>query len=276
LNIVLTLCSAASLDVRYIAMRKVRTILIFIFQNSLHVFLLKLMTYFITNPSACRLYAKCHGWQETLANFFVKIRRSSLAHILPHRSSSHEVLSSYTKNQSLNSSQDSSNLINTNDTPLQSPLIPTFNITLNTDDSAQTTTETNLTKTYAASLQSLTSNSAATSMELLPTNKDSTDYSNDTIMTPPLSTSASREDLLSLLKTEDSNNNPTGRVRIHSDSSPLLLQTSTDTSMIQPYDDKESYEKHKQLGCALRKFLGWIIVLVCSKHQSFGIEISQN
>ena len=32
LNIVLTLCSAASLDVRYIAMRKVRTMLIFIFK----------------------------------------------------------------------------------------------------------------------------------------------------------------------------------------------------------------------------------------------------
>ena len=223
------------------------------------------MTYFISNSSACRLYAKCYGWQETLANFFVKIRRSSLAHILPHRSSSHEILSSYTKTQRLNSSSESSNLMNTNDTPLQSPIIPTFNITLNTDDSAETTTETNLTKTYASSLQSLTSNSAATSMELLPINKDASDYPNETIMTPPLSTSASREDLLSLLKTENSSNNSTGRVRIHSDSSTFLLQTSTDTSMIQPYDDEKSYKEEKQLGSALRKFLGWIFALVCSK-----------
>ncbi|CAF4300085.1 unnamed protein product, partial [Rotaria magnacalcarata] len=51
------LCSAASLDVRYVAMRK-------------------LMSCFIAHPSVCRSYIKSHGWQETLAHFFVKFPRS--------------------------------------------------------------------------------------------------------------------------------------------------------------------------------------------------------
>ena len=74
------------------------------------------MTYFITHPAACCLYAKCYGWQETLAHFFVKTRRSSLAPLLPHHhTSSPNILSPCTKDQSLNSSQESSNSINTND-----------------------------------------------------------------------------------------------------------------------------------------------------------------
>lgn len=35
------------------------------------------MHFFIAHPSACRLYAKSSGWHETLAHFFVRIRRST-------------------------------------------------------------------------------------------------------------------------------------------------------------------------------------------------------
>ncbi|CAF1331676.1 unnamed protein product, partial [Didymodactylos carnosus] len=60
LNIILTLCSAASLDVRYVAMRK-------------------LMSCFIAHPTACKAYSKCYGWHETLAHFFIKTRHRSLS-----------------------------------------------------------------------------------------------------------------------------------------------------------------------------------------------------
>jgi PleD family two-component response regulator len=213
------------------------------------------MAYFITHPSACRLFAKCHGWQETLANFFVRTRRSSVAQIPSHRSSSHDVLAPYRKDQSLTSSQET----NTNDNSLQEASISTFDIIVETDDSTQT---------YASSKQSLAPKSISVSMEQLTNSKDSaTDnrrYSNDTIITPPQSTSASREDLLSLLKTEHSYDNINGRVRNNSDSSPSMIRSTTDISMILLIEDKKSHGKRRRLGPALRQFLGWLIALVKS------------
>ena len=45
-----------------------------------------MMTYFFVQPSACVLYARCQGWQETLAHFFVRsysnAARRSLDHFL--------------------------------------------------------------------------------------------------------------------------------------------------------------------------------------------------
>jgi len=59
------------------------------------------MRYFIDRPSACCSYAKCSGWQETLAHFFVKTRRPSLAQIFSSRSSSQDHLSDSMKNRPL-------------------------------------------------------------------------------------------------------------------------------------------------------------------------------
>jgi hypothetical protein len=221
------------------------------------------MTYFISQPLACRSYAKCHGWQETLAHFFVKTRRSSLAQLLPHRNSSQDVLLTYIKDQSLDSSQESSILINTtNNNNQQLTLTPSiFDISPNLDEvSTEKQIDIDLTQTCVSSEQSLTSNSADISMDILTNNKDSTSdihgYSNDTIMTPPLSISTSREDLLSLLKIENSNDNLIGIVRNNSDLSSPLPRTTTSPSTTQFYHDNERNEELKRFSSALRELLG--------------------
>ncbi|CAF1245717.1 unnamed protein product [Adineta ricciae] len=81
LNVVLTLCSAGSINVRFISMRK-------------------LMAFFLSHENACHLYAKCHGWQETLAHFFVQTRRL-MSHV--HHNSSPAILSLDTQVQRLSS-----------------------------------------------------------------------------------------------------------------------------------------------------------------------------
>ncbi len=58
------------------------------------------MACFIANPIICRAYAKCHGWQETFAHYFIKSRRQSL--------------SLYHKDSSIDSGRESSNDTNSN------------------------------------------------------------------------------------------------------------------------------------------------------------------
>jgi len=221
------------------------------------------MTYFISHPLACRSYAKCHGWQETLAHFFVKTRRPSLAQLLPNRRSSNDILSTYIKDQSLNSSQESSILINTSDNNQPLTLTPSiFDILPNSDDVTPEKqiqiVDIDLTQTCVSS-----SNSADTSMDILTNNRRSTSdihrYSNDTIMTPPLSISTSREDLLSLLKKESSNDNLVGIIRNNSDLSSPLPRTTTSPSTTQFYHDKKRNEELKRFSSALRELLGWLI-----------------
>ena len=182
------------------------------------------MKYFINHPSACRLYAKCYGWQETLAHFFVKIRRSSVAHVFPYRSSSQDILSPSTKDQSLDSSHESSNLLNSSD-----PTKPTFDITINPDDSLS---------------------------EKQIDNKDFSSYSNDRIITPPLSIVDSREDLLSSLKTENSNENLLDMRRFHSDPSSPLPRSTTNTSTKQTDYQKENNPHYTEIISELKKVLG--------------------
>ncbi|CAF1301146.1 unnamed protein product [Didymodactylos carnosus] len=59
-NVVLTLCSTGSLDVRYAAIRK-------------------LMTCFTAHNNTLETYSKCDGWHETLAHFLIQTRRRSLS-----------------------------------------------------------------------------------------------------------------------------------------------------------------------------------------------------
>lgn len=227
------------------------------------------MTYFIGNPTACRLYAKCSGWQETLAHFFVKVRRPSLALILSQRSLSEDILSSDIKDQSLDSSQGSSSHMNTSDNyqPLRSAP-PIFDLSPNPDDAfsekqiqkvIQSTinnerSDLEMTPTFISS-----PNSVNTLMDIFVNNKESTSdfngYTSETIITPPQSVSTSREDLVSLLKTDNSNDNHTGMTRNDSSVSSPLPRTTTSPSTIQLYNSTEINEEHKRLSLALREFL---------------------
>jgi len=200
LNVVLTLCSSASLDVRYVAMRK-------------------LMSCFIAHPSLCRSYTRCHGWQETLAHFFVKSSR---------RSTSTEA-SANKQDRSVDSGRGSSNatLI---DHPTTSVLIPprVFETSSSPDDPTQQRlvrqldlspiidemTDSNIPRSLSSPRLSATStsmpspshtHSLADSKDLTPEflRRNSLDYQAEG--TPLHSASTSREDLLSLAKTETSN-----------------------------------------------------------------------
>ena len=213
LNVVLTMCSAASLDVRYVAMRK-------------------LMTCFIAHPLVCRSYAKSHGWQETLTHFFIKSRRSPSVQS-NFLSVSTNVLSNSAKDQSLDSgrgstngitmdqSQPASNLLpprvfetsSSPDDPTQERLVRQLDLSPITDESMPA----GLGRTFSSPRASLTSTSILTSNSLLTESgsssrdvtteffrRHSEEFHRETT-TPPPSTSTSREDLLSLAKTDMSN-----------------------------------------------------------------------
>jgi hypothetical protein len=228
------------------------------------------MTYFISHSSACRAYAKCYGWQETLANFFVKTRRPSLAQLSPMTPPSSDILSKY---QSLVTNGESVNNTNINGGYLQVPTTPVFEISSSTDDALEQkldlstlTNDFDLTQTYASSQQSPLLSSSLAPTTLLINRRDSSSdshgHSSDTIMTPPQSISASREDLLSLLKTENSNDDLSTMVRNESDPSSSLQRRATSTSMPQLSNYEENIRDHKLLGSLLRQFLGWPIALL--------------
>jgi hypothetical protein len=224
------------------------------------------MKYFISHISACHLYAKCSGWQETLTHFFVKTRRASLAQLLPHRNSSQDVLSTYTKEQSFDSTPESPNFFNTTDNnrQLSSPS-PIFDLTMTPDDSlsekqiekidpsiTESQTDFDLTQAYGTSDQPLKSNSIVISIN----NKDSADdfprFTNELIITPPHSFTDSREDLLSPFKTDYS----MGMFRSRSDAASTLQRSTMTTSMTLSQGDRDINEEHKRLSSALREFLG--------------------
>ncbi|CAF4116210.1 unnamed protein product [Rotaria sp. Silwood2] len=229
LNVVLTLFGAASLEVRRIVVRK-------------------LMTYFIDHPSACHLYAKCYGWQETLANFFVKARRSNLVQLLPYETVAPDVSSTYKKDQNLNSSEESSDHINSNDSNLHLVSTTTFDIASSSDDLSQTrydqkldlasivniTADLDLKLICTSSDSSLTSNSLDASMSLLSNKQDLAidfrQYSNETTIAPLQSNSASKEDLLAFFKIGDSYDNIMEMVDKDNDLSSSLPRTTTRTS----------------------------------------------
>jgi hypothetical protein len=234
------------------------------------------MKYFISHIPACRLYAKCPGWQETLAHFFVKARRSSLTQLLPHRRSSTNVLS---KEQSFDSSQGSANFMNTTDNQRKvSTSSPIFDLVMTPDDSLsykqidkidpsmiESQTDFDLTQTFGFSEQSLASNPIVISIDNKHITDDFQGYSNDIIITPPHSLTDSGEDLLSPFKTDYLSINPLGMARDRSDLSTLqrsIMTTSMTTSMTLSYDGRDIYEDHRRLISSLREYLGWRIALV--------------
>lgn len=205
LHIVLTLCSAGSLNVRYIAMRK-------------------LMAYFLSHPTACCLYAKCHGWQETLAHFFVQGRRSSSVHLTaPLTISSTTGRLSYAKEYRRSISRESTHrdrlsapildMPERNDSPTERPsLLPAENVVVDSDGEQLD---------VPGDSSSSPTNSRDITIEL-PT------PTNETVKSPTLSAADSREDLLILLRKEGSEEHLDEMTASNNDLSISLQPTAID------------------------------------------------
>ncbi|CAF1147923.1 unnamed protein product [Rotaria sordida] len=199
--------NAASLDVRYVAMRK-------------------LMTCFIAHPSVCRSYAKCHGWQETLVHFFIKSRRSTSmqsSQCLTSSNVSNDVSVTCKTDQSIDSGRESSNSTITDNGDLPTLLISPqiFETSSNPEDLTQerllrqndlspTTDETmhlDLTQILASPRPSLTSTSALSSMNILIDKDITPEFQQNKLgirRSLLQSSSTSNEDLLSLIKADNS------------------------------------------------------------------------
>ncbi|CAF4138084.1 unnamed protein product, partial [Rotaria sp. Silwood2] len=241
LNIVLTLCSAASLDVRYVAMRK-------------------LTTCFIANPSVCRSYAKSHGWQETLAHFFVKSRRSismQLSQYLTSPNVSNDVPVTSKTDQSVDFGRESSNstIIDNNSLHVSLKTRQAFESSSSVEDSTQErlsqqadlspiideNIQRNLAKILASPRPSVSLHSGRSSISLFIDSKDITpeflqrnsEYSQQNSIEPGRSTlrlsSTSHEDLLLTVKKENSTDDFTS-ITGSSDALCSLPRTTTMTS----------------------------------------------
>ena len=247
------------------------------------------MTCFIVNQSVCRSYAKCHGWQETLAHFFVKSRRSQPLRRTTLSSISTDVMSTYTKDQSIDSGRESSSGTYNDSSNLHIPLVPpqVFETSSSPDDPAQgrlvrqldlspiidENFSRSLSRTFSASGQSITSNSILTPMSsMLMDNKDATpeflrrnsegyqQQTVETIATPLRSSSASHEDLLSLVKTENSNDDVASIASSNDVQNPL--PATTITSIKHLCDEEDNNKQHRRLGPELRQMLGRLIALL--------------
>jgi hypothetical protein len=235
------------------------------------------MTCFIANPTVCRSYAKCHGWQETLAHFFIKSRRQTSRHI-PSSSVSSDALSIYVKEPSVDSGRESSSETNIDNSHLHIPLVPprVFETSSSPDDPRQEklvrqldlspiTNEnihTNLTRTFSSPRQSLISNSVLTPMSILMDSKDTTpeflrrNSEEFQQHTPLQSNSTSREDLRSLTKTENSNDDLASMASSNDVINPL--PTINMTSIKHLCDDQENNTQRRRL----RQILGRLITLL--------------
>jgi len=243
------------------------------------------MTCFIANPTVCRSYAKCNGWQETLAHFFIKSHRQSSRQI-PSSSVSHDAISTYIKDPSVDSGRESSSETNIDNSNIHIPLVPPpqiFETSSSPDDPTQEkhvrqldlspiTNEnmhTNLSRTFSTPRQSLISNSVLTPMSISIDSKDTTPeflrrnseefHQNtiDMITTPLQSSSTSREDLVSIIKSENSNEDLASVASSNDVLNPLRKINMT--SIKDLCDDEENNEQHRRLGPELRQILGRLI-----------------
>jgi hypothetical protein len=245
------------------------------------------MTCFIANSSICRSYAKCNGWQETLAHFFVKCRRGSSTQSfrrLTSSSVSTDALSTYVKDQSVDSGHGSSSGIQMDNSNPQIPRV--FETASSPDDPSQErlvrqidlspiideNSHPSLSRTFSSPQCLSISNSILTPTSLLIENKDGTpeflrrnseefiQHRTKTTTTPPQSSSASHEDLLSLIKTENSNDDITSMASSNDalSSCPPIITTSIKHLC----DDGENNEQHRRLTPELRQILGRLIVLL--------------
>jgi hypothetical protein len=240
------------------------------------------MTCFIANPHVCRAYAKCHGWQETLAHFFIKSRRESSSR-LPTSSVSIGAISSYLKDPSIDSGRESSSDTIIDNSNLNIPLVApqVFETSSSPDDPTKEKlirqldlspiTDTNSTRPFSSTRHSSLSNSLLSPMSTSIDGRDTTPEfirrnseefrvnTIDMITTPIQSSTTSREDLLSLMKTETSNEDIASVAS--SNDVTNLLPTTNITSIKHLCDDEKNNEQHRRLGPIIRQILGRRIVL---------------
>lgn len=175
------------------------------------------MKYFLDHSSACRLYGKCHGWQETLAHFFVRNRRPSMRQSLPA-----DVLLATMKDHSFDSNYRQTILTN----PATNKHRPSLPISMS--QSTETLDETGSEKVNRKS------DSVNTSTDNLSSTAESFgefhSYPLERNMTPPQSIADSREDLLSSLKRENSHDNLNRIHRVRNSVPATLLRAAINTS----------------------------------------------
>ena len=227
------------------------------------------MTCFIANPNACRLYAKCHGWQETLAHFFLKTRRPpSITHVISS-SASMGALSTYLKDPSVDSGRESSNDTHIDHSNLHIPLVPpqVFEISSSPDDPnkekcvrqldlspiidtkiSRTPRHSSLSSSILTTTMSISIDGRDTTPEFLRRNSEEFPSNTiESINTPLQSSTTSREDLLStddftsISSTNDGTN---------------ALPTTPLTSIKHLCDDEKDNEQHRSLGPQFRQILG--------------------
>lgn len=225
------------------------------------------MTCFIANPNACRLYAKCHGWQETLAHFFLKTRRTpSITHVISS-SASMGALSSYMKDSSVDSGRESSNDTHIDHSTLHIPLVPpqVFEISSSPDDPHKENTvrqldlspindmkvsRTSRQSSLSSSILTTTMNTSIDGRDTTPEflRRNSEEFPSNTINTPLQSSTTSREDLLSTddLTSISSTNETTN-----------TLPTTPLRGIKDLCDDERNNEQHRSFAPQFRQILGW-------------------
>ena len=259
------------------------------------------MTCFIAHPTVCRAYAKCNGWQETMAHFFIKSRRSTPIPPVQRFPST----STSTKDQSVDSGRESCDGANIDSSNVHVPLVSTtttmqppqiFETSSSPDDPNQgprirqldlspipnENAHRSLTQTLSTPSDSLMSSSLLTPMttstmdidgttpEFLRRN-ESDEFHPDTIgtvATPLQSSTNSREDLLSLMKTDASNDDVVSVTSSNDASS--VFQAATTPSIKHLCDDEDETQPHRRLGPELRQILGRLIALL--DEQRFPID----
>lgn len=194
-----------------------------------------MIAYFLNHPSACQLYARCHGWQETLANFFVKTRRSSIVQSLVFQSGSQSLPLIFKEDENLSSSQSSLHDKDIHESSIHLVTsLPTFDFESNPEDGLN---ETNVEKsdlslqpdlTATINYNSLTSNGFDISIGCTnnseETNTNLVSSSTNLMITQLKSSSSSKEDLALSIHEDNLNDNLIESITIDNDL-PSPLQT---------------------------------------------------
>lgn len=231
------------------------------------------MSCFIGNANACRSYAKCHGWQETLAHFFLKSRRSTSITSVISSSASLGALSTYLKDPSIDSGRESSNDVNIDPSNLHIPLVPpqVFEISSSPDDPnkdksvrqldlspiidtkiSRTPRQSSLSNSLLTTTMSISIDGRDTTPEFLRRNSEESHQNTiDSIVTPLQSSTTSREDLLA-----PDDVTSMSSVNDVANLTPAMSRTSI-KHLCDHDDDEINNEQHRSFGTQFRQILGW-------------------
>ena len=254
------------------------------------------MTCFIAYPTVCVAYAKCHGWQETLARFFVKSRRS--ASIASHHRLTPRNILTDTKDQHINSDRENATSTEHVETDIQTAWISSevfeklsnlnsstqqLDVSPNTDDNIHedsngmpTSRRKTLLSTSDLTSMNLSLDNTAMTPEFFRWQSEEFNHSTvETTATSIQSPASSHEDLLSIVKAESLNNAFTS-IPANKDVLSQISRspTATTTSIKHLYSDEENNEQSRRLGSEVRQILGWNIGLIHKKKKKLIAVIS--